>query len=499
MTQTFISLGQATDDLLACAAYIAERTLGSDERAKAVSSVVPRYLARGEVDLAAELANAVEDPFVRDRLLIAVAEKCAEIGDDEYALQLAEAIDEYGLQSQAREVIAIQKAAKNEFEKAREIAGMVIHPDLVLSRIAEQQAANGDVTGAAETAENIDFPAASTSAWLGMAAVRVAAGDNEKAAEFIESAIPCAEEIEHREERIRLLIEAGNLFKQINRGDRAISTFDRAKQYAEELDNVHRDALLASISLGFMHSGSIDLADRALDLVADKTQIASALLGFAREYWARDEREDALEALSEAYDVLRSQHERETRDSSARFALFAVIAAQFAGFERGERAIEIAEEIADEKHSISALSQIAQIMTLRGQIDTAKNALNAIGEPANRMITLIGMSDAAKEKGDREAALEYLDKAIALSDEVPQAASRLNGILAAASRYFELGENEHSREIASLYLENVTAIRGKGGQADALAQLSEFFELGGFVIGETDRGYLKSLLEEKRN
>ena len=40
-------------------------------------AVVPRYLANGDVDLAAELANTVDDPFTRDRLLIHVAEKCA--------------------------------------------------------------------------------------------------------------------------------------------------------------------------------------------------------------------------------------------------------------------------------------------------------------------------------------------------------------------------------------------------------------------------------------
>jgi hypothetical protein len=63
---------------------------------------------------------------------------------------------------------------------------------------------------------------------------------------------------------------------------------------------MHRDALLAQASLGFLHSGSIDLADRALDAVSDKTQIASVLLGFARDYWRRDEKDEALEALDEA-------------------------------------------------------------------------------------------------------------------------------------------------------------------------------------------------------
>ena len=113
----FISIDEAEKDLLAAAAYVAERVGGSDDRADAVAVVVQRYLVRGEVDLAAELANSLDDPFMRDRLLIAVAAKCADLDDDEYALQLADAIEEQGLQSQAREMIALQKARKGEIKQ----------------------------------------------------------------------------------------------------------------------------------------------------------------------------------------------------------------------------------------------------------------------------------------------------------------------------------------------------------------------------------------------
>ncbi|MBP9111024.1 MAG: hypothetical protein KBF83_15830, partial [Pyrinomonadaceae bacterium] len=81
----FISKERAETDLLDCAAFLAERVKSADGHAEAMSEIVPRYLAKGDVDLAAELANAIDDPFSRDRLLIQVAEKCAQIDDDEYA------------------------------------------------------------------------------------------------------------------------------------------------------------------------------------------------------------------------------------------------------------------------------------------------------------------------------------------------------------------------------------------------------------------------------
>ena len=74
MSQHFISRADAESDLLACATYLAESIESADGRAEGISAVVPRYLNHGDVDLAAELANTVEDPFTRDRLLIRVAE-----------------------------------------------------------------------------------------------------------------------------------------------------------------------------------------------------------------------------------------------------------------------------------------------------------------------------------------------------------------------------------------------------------------------------------------
>src|SRR5687767_2693417 len=107
MSDFFISRDQAEGDLLACAAFVAERIKSSEGHGDAMNSIIPRYLAKGDVDLAAELANAVDDPFSRDKLLIVVAEKCAELDDEEYGLQLADAIEDHALQAQALERVGL--------------------------------------------------------------------------------------------------------------------------------------------------------------------------------------------------------------------------------------------------------------------------------------------------------------------------------------------------------------------------------------------------------
>ena len=112
MAEHFISRADAESNLLACATYLAESIESADGHAEGISAVLPRYLEKGDVDLAAELANTVADPFTRDRLLIQVAEKCAALDDDEYAMQLIEAIEDPGMQAEGFERLGILEASK---------------------------------------------------------------------------------------------------------------------------------------------------------------------------------------------------------------------------------------------------------------------------------------------------------------------------------------------------------------------------------------------------
>ena len=288
---------EAQNNLLAGATFIAEDIRSSDGHAEALKEIVPRYLEKGDVDLAAALADTVDDPFVRDRLLTSVAEKCAALDDDEYALQLVEAIEDRGSQRQALERVAMQKAAKNEFEKAFEMANELEHPDDVFGEIALRQAAEGDEAGAQATLGKIEFPYAKTVALQNIALLFLQRGETEKATGFFEKAVEEADEIEYPEEQIRALVDAGIHLIEAKQHSRAIEIFDKAKKAAENLDNIHRDTFLNAISLGFLRAGSIDLADRTLDLVTDKTQITNCLVGYAQIFHEKGEKDEALEAL----------------------------------------------------------------------------------------------------------------------------------------------------------------------------------------------------------
>ena len=495
MSEHFISLTDAESSLLSCAAYLAERISSVDGHAEAMTAVIPLYLQRQNVDLAAELSNTVDDPFTRDRLLTLVAEKCAEDADDEYALQLADAIEDHGLRSQAFERVALRQAARGEFDRAREVAGTIDHVDGVLSGIAVNEAAKGLDAAANETLSQIAYPLAAVTALHEMALQSVASGNAEQAANYLDKSIVIADDIEQPEEKARAFCDIGNAFIEAGRNDKAVEAFDKAKSTAETIDTMYRDVFLSLAAQGLLHAGSLELADRTLDLVADKTQIASALLGYSREFWNKDERSEAIDSLEESFAILSSQHERETRDSRTKFRLFTQIAAQFAGFEKGERAIEIAEGIPDETERTSALTQIAAILTIRKEDEESRHALRAIADDGDRVFALIGMSDAKEKNGDRASAVELLNEADGLADEVPQLTFRAAAYNEIARRLTSFGETEKARGVFAKSLDTIAQVRDSSAQAVALAGLSQIASETGVDIVSNDsvRDQLRSL------
>lgn len=494
MVEHLIQTEEAQSSLLDCAAFLAENITSRDGYASAMMEIVPFYLKKVAVDLAAQLSDSIDDPFVRDRLLSAVAEKCAAINDDEYAFQLVEAVEDAGLQSEARSRIAGIKAAAGEFEKAFEIAAMLEHPSEALGEIAYQMTMKNRESEAQKTLEQIDYAAAKVHALQMIASYYEENKNNEKTNNVLDEAVISAYEIDFPEEKIRVLQNLGEQYVNNGRYDKAIETFDKAKTEAEKLDSIHRDVFLAGISLGFLRSGSLELADRSLDILTDKIQIATCLLGFSREFWAKKELGEALDTLEEAFAILKSQRDAEIRDSRARYALFAAIAAQFAQFDKPERAIEIAQSIADEIEQNSALTRIAQISGLKNNDEIARLAINAIGEDLERMFALIKFSDAKSQLGKRDESIELLNEAATLAETVPQIAARSQAYNELAKRFTEYGEMKRAREISQENLAAIASIRDETARVLAIAHLSEIYDMANFELTDEEIKVIQEMI-----
>jgi tetratricopeptide (TPR) repeat protein len=498
MREHLFGLDEAESDLLKSAAYLAESIGSSDGHAEAMKEIVAHFAALGEVDHAAHLADTVDDPFVRDRLLLQVAEKCAEIDDDEYALQLVEAIEETGFQSAAVEKLAMRKAAVGEFDKAFKLAESIEHSSDAFAAIAVEQSARGLSEESEKTLARIEFYYARVNALLAIAGRFESGGEKEKAREAVNRAVEAAKFIEFREERIRALLDAATHFLEIGANDRAIETLSEARGDIESsnVGGSQREGFLSQIALGFLRAGSLDLAERTLDLIADKVAVATTLVGYSTQFDEKGERGEALETLEEAYQILQSQPEKEVRNSTEKFNLYAAVAALFARYEKTERALEIASDIRAESARHSALNQIAQICAARGQDDLAHQAVNLIDDESARLFALIALSDVKRRHEKREEAVQYLAEARAFGAGVPQFSSRSLAYNQLAERFHLLGETGKAREIASESLETVAQIRDLSSKAVGLLNVSDVFKSLGFELSAAERDVLRTMLRK---
>jgi tetratricopeptide (TPR) repeat protein len=497
MAEHLISTAEASADLLACAAFISEDIKNHDVHASAMMTIVPRYLERGDVDLAAELANTVDDPFTRDKLLSAVAEKCASLDDDEYAMQLAEAIEDIGQRSQTIEKIAIQKGAKGETEKALAFADRIAHPEYIYADLALRLAAASDDAGSNAMLDRIEYPAASVSALQAIAQLEINSGEMEKAAGSLEAAAEEAAAIEHDEERIRALCEIGSLYTLAEKPAEAVKCFEIAAEQSEAL-TTHRDFFIANASLGMMQAGDADAADGALEMLRDKTQAASCLVGFSKEYRKRGELNDAMEELEEAYAIFRSQKDSEVRDSKAKFAVHRLIAVEFAENGSLERAVEIAREIADPAEKNAALTQIAQVIQLAGDDEKAREIIAAIPEDPDRLYALLGMSDQTFQSGEKDAAVKLLEDARILAETIPNLGPRSAALAEIAGRLFRCGHADKAQAAAHEDLEYIYSMTNAGSQAAALANLSPMYTSGGLEVGAFESEILESIVRRSQ-
>lgn len=480
-----INIDDAKKDLLACATFLAEKIGSSDGHAEAIKELLPYYLAKNDVDTAAELADAIEDPFVRDQLLVSVVEKCAELDDDEYAFQLVEAIENNNFKGVAHENIAKQKAIKGQFEKALELAKDLEHSSDAYASIAIRQ----EKSEALQTVDKIEFPFTKVITLQEIA-------NNSNDLELLEKATEIAKQIEFEEERIRAYLNISFQYVEAKRKDKAIEVLDQARQFAENLNTVQKDSFLSQISQGFMKAGSLDLADRTLDLVSDKYEIAHTLVGYADEYWAKDESEEALEALDEAYQILKSQKETETRNSKSKFNLFGLIAIRFATFGKLERGIEIANENLYPEIRQNTLAQIAVICETKGNDDLAHQAINDIDDDAEKTLTLIALSDVRRKNDETEAAIKQLNEAAFHLETIQQPSMKSLTYNRLAERFNLLGDSDKARNLCTENLKSISEIFDESHRVSALAGLAETFESLKFELNDAEKDILMTMIRK---
>jgi tetratricopeptide (TPR) repeat protein len=476
MSDSGISAEQAKSNMSACAGYIVERITNSDAKTEASGKLVDYYLSIDDVDNAAECADSLSDPFARDTFLIGVIAKCVDLKDDEYATQLVDAVEDPGLKSRAKAAMALRLGARGDYTRALEVADSIVDSSDTLAGIAYEMAVAGNNDLAKETVSKIDFLSPRVDVESQIAGLLLKNDQKPASIEWLELAELESGEIDFVEERIRVRIAIGNVYFDAGEIAKGGVVFAKAAEESVVLDNVHREGFLVAAAIGLLKCGEVEAADEVLDKVEDKTEIAGCLSGFSRFFQQNDEMEDAVEAIEEAFAMLKSQTEYEIRDTKARNLMLANVAIQFQRVGLNQRAVEIAHQNEDGRRRNEALTSIGQLLVMDGKADEADDVIKGVEPESERVAAFIGLSDAANTVDNTEEAVQYAVGALELLSEVEQHIVRADVSDEIAMRLNAYGRTSAAVDAARNNIDLVAAIRDEGGQAAALLRLARVYK-----------------------
>lgn len=491
---TITTLEEAVADLLHASAYLAEDVESVDEMSEAMNIVVPRFLERGEMDLAAAMADVTIDPLTRDRLLIAVAEACIGRNDDDYAMQLVEAIEEEALSAGAYERVALKMVERGDTDRALEIAENLSHPDEIFKSVAMEHYRHGRFEESFSCASMITIPV--TRALLAIALARMA-HERESPVEFknqIDNAERYSAQTDLPEEAANILLEIGGLCLEADRGDLAIGRFEKVRDLCEKLSWPHRDNLLGAAATGLFSAGSETLADMALDLVTDKSVLAKTLSAFAAQLRKQGEESSALEALEEAHEILGSQKDKEIRDHRANNSAWRGVAVQFMLTGSAPKALKVIGEIEDDETRTSSASQCALVAADSSDDSDWRLFFNMIGDPIVEGMTLIAIAGTANRKGDSQAVKALVKECSDRLDSIHQPVAAC----AVSTELFDLqcriGDpvGAHGSLMHALLV--CSSMVNRSSQSIALARLSSKTDANRYALDELASASLKSFI-----
>ncbi len=474
MSEQLVSKESASKDFLLCAVHLAEGIRSADARSDAAEAIVPMLLTRGDVDLAAALADSVADQLVRDRLLTETAVTCISAGDDEYAIQLAEEVTDSSLRSHAFERIACAKIKKGEIEDGLSLMSRTEFPDEVIIAAYVEKTMTG--VSDDELLADLFLPYSRCLALQQSASCAFRDGKAAEAVAFLERAVVSAQDIDVPEERVRALTDIAHNLVDVGRRDLAISALDAALKSSESVETYHRPQLLSGVAIGFFKAGSTELADQVLDQVTDKTAIVTALLGFVGEHRVKAENEDAVATLEEAFQVIKGQAEKETRDTRAKFNQWRSVSVQLAELGLAARAIEIAKEMPDADMRSDIFSQLALRFVVQPNSEANEaEALSGVLDQSKKVFTLLSMSDEARKiSNDKSRAL--LERAVAEAESLEQLLARVGFSRELCSRQFSNDMEADARATAARCCSLIKDIRDEGMRAVALGELAAVYE-----------------------
>jgi len=480
---------------LGSAELIAQAIESPEDRAEVISLIAFRQAEAGNVEVAVDLVQTINDSYLRDQALTGLAAQCIQLGAADHAGELAEMIEDDGSYALATEQMAVAYAESGQFEKSIELADGLAESGPTLSRIALACVARDLVTQALELARSVDYADLKVPVLIELAAKALQDGRNTEALELLDEATTAAAEIEFFEQRISALVAIASLSKKCGQEERAFEILSQAQQLCTKSEDSAKDAAFAQIASGFAELQRSDQADQAIAEIENAFQFAHATASVALESHRAGDTARTRTLLAQAIETVRTEEVYGEQSLMVREVVLDELARSCALVARFDEALEMVGLMNSEDQQYRTVTEIAKLYVSSGNHQRVFEVTGLIKDNYARVLCEVEVVDAFIASEQTELADHTLSEARTRTAAIERPYQKAIALIAVASRFARREQRSIAAEVLFEALNALARIDGYYLQSRALITLAGKYR----ELGEEEGQREEAVLEEMRS
>lgn len=478
---------------LGCALEIAKSIDSLEARSEIISLIAVSYAASEQLDLAVDVAETINDSYLRDQALAGVAAKCVEVGAAAYGDKLSETIEDDTAYALAMEQMAVAYAESGALEKSVEVAKSLTESAPTLNLIALACIARGLSAEALRVARSIDYADLKAPFLIELAARAFQDGRNPEALELLPEATSVAEEIEFPDQRISALVGIALLHKKCGQEEQALEIMSRAHRLCNESEDLVKDPALAQVAGGFAELQRYDSADQVIEEIEDPFQFAHATAKVALEYHRSGDSTKALTLLTDALEIGRDEEVYGEQSLLARENLLYEVAIDYALLGHYDDALQIPALMNSQDQQHRALIEIAKLCVRSGDNSRVFQVAEMIKDSYARVLCDVEIVDAFIASEQLALADHTLSEARGRAAAIERAYEKTLALMEIASRLARREQAGKAGEVLFDALNTLALIDDSYRQSHSLIRLAGRYSELGQRAGEREQAILEEI------
>jgi len=435
---------------------IAQAIDNLEGRAEVISLIAIKYAESGQLGVAVDLADTIDDSYQQDQTRAALAAKCIEVGAADYAEELCETIEDDTAYALATEEMAVAYAESAALEKAIAVAQRLADSAPTLSRIALAFAADGHPVQALEVARSIDYPDLKAPVMVELAARALHDGRTSEASELLQEATNAAAEIEFAEQRISILVSIAALNGQRGQAEQALDILARAHRLCKESEGPAKDSALAQIAGGFAELHRYDQAEQLIEEIENPFQFAHANVKVAIECYQAGDSTRALTLFADALEIGRDEEVYGAESLMMRETLLYKLAVCYATVGHREEGLQVIGMMDSQDQQHRALGEIAKLYARTGNNSQVFEVIAMIKDDYARVLCEMEIVDAFIASDQFPLADHMLPQSLARAATIERANQKASALMEIAAR---LARREQATKASEVLFEALNALQ----------------------------------------